>query len=166
MLRDGAGSLTLEGVATEARVSKGGVQHHFRSKEALIAALVSRRLEMLEADTKKEEEALAGQPQAALRAMIRNGASQYKTDTGFPAALLLAALQNSDSLQEIRRVLAAKHQQVKAESSRPAEASMLIFACLGLLIARTLGFSSVTDEEACDVFIAAERLASRSDLDA
>jgi AcrR family transcriptional regulator len=38
--RDGAQSLTLDAVAAEAGVSKGGVLYHFRSKRALIDGLV------------------------------------------------------------------------------------------------------------------------------
>lgn len=42
VLRDGAGQLTMDAVASEAGVSKGGVLYAFPSKDALIDALFSR----------------------------------------------------------------------------------------------------------------------------
>jgi AcrR family transcriptional regulator len=39
--RDGAGALTLDAVAAEAGVSKGGVLYHFKSKRALIDGLIT-----------------------------------------------------------------------------------------------------------------------------
>ncbi len=46
--RDGAGALTLDSVAAEAGVSKGGVLYHFASKRALIDGLLSRWLDDVE----------------------------------------------------------------------------------------------------------------------
>ena len=40
--RDGAASLTLDAVAKEAAISKGGLMHHFPSKDALVLALVEK----------------------------------------------------------------------------------------------------------------------------
>ncbi len=40
--RDGASSLTMDAVAKEAGVSKGGVLHHFPTKDALVLAVVER----------------------------------------------------------------------------------------------------------------------------
>jgi len=47
--RDGAQALTLDAVAAEAGVSKGGVLYHFASKRALIDGLLSRWLDAFEA---------------------------------------------------------------------------------------------------------------------
>src|SRR4051812_10090852 len=41
-LRDGVTGLTLEAVAAQAEVSKGGLLYHFHTKERLIAAMVER----------------------------------------------------------------------------------------------------------------------------
>ncbi|MFO0665768.1 MAG: TetR/AcrR family transcriptional regulator [Polyangiaceae bacterium] len=40
--RDGAGALSLDAVAKEAEISKGGLTHHFPSKDALVLALVEK----------------------------------------------------------------------------------------------------------------------------
>ncbi|MEG1212752.1 MAG: TetR/AcrR family transcriptional regulator [Leclercia sp.] len=46
--RDGIASLSLNAVAREAGVSKGGLLHHFPSKQALIFALFARLLAIME----------------------------------------------------------------------------------------------------------------------
>ena len=43
--RQGIANLTLEAVAAEAGISKGGLLHHFRTKDRLIEALVTRAAE-------------------------------------------------------------------------------------------------------------------------
>src|SRR3954471_17885396 len=53
--RDGAQALTLDAVAAEAEVSKGGLLYHFKSKNDLVEAMVERwmkefRQEIAEAD--------------------------------------------------------------------------------------------------------------------
>ena len=53
--RDGAQALTLDAVAKEASVSKGGLLYHFKSKNDLVQAMVERWMadfgrEMEEAD--------------------------------------------------------------------------------------------------------------------
>ena len=47
LLKAGARGLTIDAVAAEAGLSKGGVLHHYASKEALILALVARKLAQL-----------------------------------------------------------------------------------------------------------------------
>ncbi|WP_284617179.1 TetR/AcrR family transcriptional regulator [Aquabacterium humicola] len=42
IVRDGIASLTLDAVAAEAKVSKGGLLHHFPSKDRLVESLVKR----------------------------------------------------------------------------------------------------------------------------
>ena len=48
--RDGVAALTLERVAEEAGVSKGGLLYHFGSKQELIGALLTHTLERTNAD--------------------------------------------------------------------------------------------------------------------
>ena len=48
VLRDSVMSLTLEAVAREANLSKGGVLYHFATKEALIQAMLERLIQYYE----------------------------------------------------------------------------------------------------------------------
>lgn len=49
VLAEGVGALTLEAVAAEAGLSKGGLLYHFASKEALLSGMVDRLIELTEA---------------------------------------------------------------------------------------------------------------------
>jgi AcrR family transcriptional regulator len=53
--RDGAAALTLDAVAAEAGVSKGGVLYHFASKRRLIDGLLTRWLDDFEAQLDGED---------------------------------------------------------------------------------------------------------------
>ena len=48
VLRDGVARLTLEAVAREAKLSKGGLLYHFATKEALIQAMLDRLIQHCE----------------------------------------------------------------------------------------------------------------------
>ena len=63
--RDGARALTLDAVAAEAGVSKGGLLYHFASKRALIDGLLERWLDDFEAGFG------AGRLRRRLRARLR-----------------------------------------------------------------------------------------------
>ena len=66
----GVPALTLDGAAREAGVSKGGLLHHFASKEALLVALMRRLAEGIEADFHAIAEAQPEGPARALRACL------------------------------------------------------------------------------------------------
>jgi len=50
IVQSGVEKTTIDEVAREAGVSKGGVLHHFPSKEAIVIGLVGRLIEKFEAD--------------------------------------------------------------------------------------------------------------------
>ena len=54
--RRGPAHLTLETAAHEAKVSKGGLFYHFRSKEALLEAMILRSMELLLSEQMKVED--------------------------------------------------------------------------------------------------------------
>lgn len=58
---NGAGTLTLDAVAARARVSKGGLLHHFRSKEALLGGMIARVEATFEKELQSAAEAMMDQ---------------------------------------------------------------------------------------------------------
>ena len=55
MLRGGVIRLTLEAVAHEARLSKGGVLYHLATKEALIQAMTARLIQYSEQEIEQQQ---------------------------------------------------------------------------------------------------------------
>ena len=54
VVEEGVSGMTLEAVAREAGVSKGGLLYHFPSKEALIGGMIGRLIEGFEAALSRE----------------------------------------------------------------------------------------------------------------
>ena len=157
--REGVGSLTMDAVAREAGVSKGGVLHHFRSKEALVASLATRKLQSVRDGFAAESVKFEGQPAPALRGMVDHAALTYDQDDGFSRALLVAAVENSASLAEFRMLFEDGLAQVRGESSDPDLSTALLFAVIGLQVSRTLGFAQLDADEAAQLFGRLQRVA-------
>lgn len=155
----GARGLTIDAVAAEAGLSKGGVLHHYASKDALICALVTRKLRRL-------REGIAGhearqQPESASPplAMVANARQTYGEEHGFPRALLLASAETPDALADFRGFIAERLALMSDAEGRPGAGAVLLFAIVGLMIGRTLGFHDLCGEEADRIFDALDAAA-------
>ena len=157
--REGIGRLTMDAVAREAGVSKGGVLHHFRSKDALVAHLATRKLQSVRDGFAAESVKFEGQPAPALRGMVDHAALTYDQDDGFSRALLVAAVENSASLAEFRMLFQDGLAQVRHESGDPDLSTALLFAVIGLQISRTLGFAQLDTDAAAQLFERLQRVA-------
>lgn len=90
--RDGAAALTLDAVAAEAGVSKGGLLYHFPAKDDLIRGLVDRLVARFDA---RVAGALAGGQRSFLEAYV---VASVEDDDIATAAALVAAVALSPSL--------------------------------------------------------------------
>ncbi|WCB92189.1 hypothetical protein DSM104299_00878 [Baekduia alba] len=123
--------LTLEAVAEEAGVSKGGLLYHFSSKNQLLDAVVDR----WEAGFEGEIEELADPgPGGWTRAYVDVTAKDFddpKTrgiDSGIIAALAL----HPKRLETVRARYAAKQARVEADGIDPVDATIVRLATDGL----------------------------------
>lgn len=157
--RVGARGLTIDAVAAEAALSKGGVLHHYASKEALIRALVARKIRRLREGIAAHEAQLGpGQVSPAL-AMVANARQTYCEEDGFPRALLLASAENPDALADFRGFLRERLAAMEAIEGRSGAGAVFVFAVLGLMIGRTLGFHDLSGPDAERLFAALEQAA-------
>lgn len=163
VLREAGGrGLTIDAVAVSAGMSKGGVLHHYGSKDALICALVSRKIkrmrEGIEAHLAKQEPGRTAVPLA----MVANARQTYCDEHGFPRALLLASAENPEALAGFRVFLADRLATISELEGKPGAGAVFLFAIIGLMIGRTLGFHDLGGEEADRIFDALD--ASAQDL--
>lgn len=161
MRRLGHRSLTIDAVATEAGLSKGGVLHHYASKDALISALSARKVARIREGIAAQLAALAdptkGPPSAALPlAVIAHAREVYAEECGFPDALLIASAENADAVAGFRAFLADQLEGLRAAEGRPGAGAALLFGILGLMLSRSLGFHSLEGAEADRLFRALE----------
>ncbi|MDX7949581.1 TetR/AcrR family transcriptional regulator [Lichenihabitans sp. Uapishka_5] len=158
--RDGFGGLTLDGVAAAAGISKGGLLYHFRSKDALIVAVAARKLDLLSEGMDRAAAARRGLPHPTLAGMIAHSTETYRNDEGFSRALLVAAVENSESLVHFREAFADVMARVRAEGTRPDMALAILFGVMGLQVMRTLGVTDLHPAEAETIFAALSDLAA------
>src|SRR3546814_4107436 len=107
--RDGAAGLTLEAVAAEAGISKASVLYDYGTKQALMKALIERRIAAEDSRIGEIEAGLGAVPDAAIRARL---ASELRdlTDEDRSVALSLCALvaqrseEHTSELQSLMRI--------------------------------------------------------------
>ena len=95
LISDGYSSVTLEAVARDASVSKGGLLYHFPSKVAMLSGLIDRLTEMAEEEFREAEEGDEG----VVRVFLRTSLPQSTEERELYWAVI-AALRTHDELPE------------------------------------------------------------------
>jgi AcrR family transcriptional regulator len=147
VLRDGVGHLTLEAAATEAGLSKGGVLYHYRTRDALVAAMVTRIIEEFEDDIAawlpEPGSPEADRPGAYARAYIRatlEPAAPGQERLG--AALLAAAAAEPALLVPLQEAADGWQARLVDDGLDPALATVIRLACDGLWLCDLFGLAS------------------------
>ena len=136
--RDGAKALTLDSVAAEAGVSKGGLLYHFASKRELLDAMLDGWLEEFAA----EIEAAAGDEGFAhgyVKASDMSGWAAADRATEF--GLLAAIVDQPGTLERVRARYAAWQEQLAGEAADPVGATVARLAADGLWLNDLLGLA-------------------------
>jgi AcrR family transcriptional regulator len=128
--RDGPQSLTLDAVAAEAGVSKGGLLYHFASKRDLLDAVVKRWLDEFQDDIE------ASGP-GFLPGYVRASDGAKAEEQG----LLAALVADPEVLAAVRDRYATWQDRVVTEGGDPVEATVARLAADGLWLADLLGIA-------------------------
>jgi len=137
--RDGIASVTLEAVASEAGVSKGGLLYHFPSKDSLIRGMVdSLRLEFEDASRRAASRDPDSRGRAA-RAYLSACADADEDQSKRWFALIGALVQAPDLLEPWRDLIAPAPAEDRAEGTDVVVASIVRLAADGLWLADVLG---------------------------
>ena len=92
----GAAHLTMDAVAAEAGLSKGGVLYHFPSKRELLEGMLQKVLDDIAARTGAYRETFAEQPGAAHRARKLADSEQSAGERAMALALLATAAEDPE----------------------------------------------------------------------
>jgi AcrR family transcriptional regulator len=150
VLRDSVMRLTLEAVAREANLSKGGVLYHFATKEALIQAMLERLIQYYEqaiAQQQRDDTAPGRWIRAYVRAQITPGLT-YPGESDFPkskavsAGLLVAAATNPKLLEPLRERFRVWQEAIEGDGIDATRATIIRLAVDGLWLADLLGIWS------------------------
>lgn len=154
--RDGADALTLDAVALEAGVSKGGLLYHFDSKEALVAAMVAALVEGFDARLPSADDGAAG---SFTRAYLDATAEPDDDALSLSAGLLAAVAIAPETLAPLRARYRTWSRRLRDDGIDEADAMIVRLAADGLWLADLLGLEPPGRRLRSEVI---ERLAART----
>lgn len=140
--REGVAHLTIEAVARDAGLSKGGVLYHFPTKEALVEGMVAALVEDFERHLALAYEDAAPGPGRWLRAYIRvSSAPMGQDERGDTTSVIAALATYPELLAPLRRSYAAWQERAERDGLPPALGTSLRLAADGLWLADLLGLA-------------------------
>lgn len=146
--REGAAHLTLDAVAAEAGVSKGGMLYHFRSKDALLQGLVHRtldrfgsRVEDLQKDIPQED------PHRRGRARLSAAIEWEPAGPDLGITVIAAAAHNPDLLAPGKALLADTAKAMQDLEEDVPTARLVWLAMHGLQFLDILGISPFSPDD-------------------
>jgi AcrR family transcriptional regulator len=163
-IRDGVMAMTLDAVAQEAGVSKGGLLYHFRSKDELIAAMLRHFRTEVQGQLERRIAADPNPRGRFVRAMVQTvfprrcagdaGTSTRSDMSRFFMAVVTAAVNNPRLLDPVRcnaqqmreRLLAEGPNGLRQLALRAAIDGLVLWEHLGLISADDPLYESILDE--------------------
>lgn len=146
VVSQGIANLTLDAVAAEARMSKGGLLHYFPSKDHLVEGLVTRCAEHWRAGADEAYEQAPPGPGRMARALLSHlsDARAWTQQCQRSSSSAFAALaQNPRLIQPMRAVYAELRRRLAADGLAPGVGETVMAAMDGLWLNRVLGLGPV-----------------------
>ncbi len=146
VVRHGASHLTLDAVAERCGLSKGGLLHHFSTKDSLITAMIEDVAGQFESDLQRNMQGEHGPgsfARAFLRACVdRDGivTRTIKVSAGIVAAVAI----NAQLLAPLRTRYAAWSERLEDDGIDPAIAELVRSAADGLWLGSVLELGSTS----------------------
>lgn len=127
LVQEGPHAVTLDAVAHQAGVTKGGLQHHFRSKQALLGALCDQLFDVFDvfyaAALDSEPQAPGRHARAYLKTCFHTAQTAHERRTQRAIALLAFALPSC------RERWSAKMRAALAQDGSDPDAADRLFLC-------------------------------------
>jgi AcrR family transcriptional regulator len=144
----GPAYLTLETAANEAKVSKGGLFYHFRSKEALLEAMIRRSMQLLESEHTKVAESLTGERNGKMKASIIGTLRHLEGQRPVLTAVVAAIANDPKLVEPMRESFQNEFQGLCEELNlRMEDVAVLFLASQGLLLMELLNLSFLTPSQ-------------------
>jgi AcrR family transcriptional regulator len=148
--RDGIARLTLDAVAAEVGMSKGGVLHHFPTKDRLVEAMVVRSAEAWRATFTRAYELMPPGPGRMARALFHHCLSDAKGWTRelqrSSSVCFAAYAQNPALIAPMRDVYSDLHQRLAHDGLPPGVGEAVGAAINGLWLYFVLGLVPVSQD--------------------
>lgn len=166
ILRDGSGGLTLDRIALEAKVSKGGLLYHFPTKEDLVSALVERTIEYFDRDKAHFKSMLGDGPGThSLAYALASLKGPWARQVGlmphgfeFVATILAAFAMNPKLVIPLQEACARWQQELDNDGISPTTAAIIRLAVDGLWFNENLGLSDFSPERREEIIAGLKQL--------
>lgn len=162
----GIAALTLDAVAAEAGVSKGGLLHHFPSKDRLVEAMVERSAESWRGCYMGACERTPEGPGRLARALLDHCLSDAESWTEelkrSSCACFAALAQNPALIEPMRKTYADLHRRIAEDGLPPGVGEAVAAAIDGLWLYWVLGLAEVDQALVARVRSALEDMLDRS----
>ena len=146
VVRDGAAKLTLDAVAERCGLSKGGILHHFSTKDSLISAMIEDVVGQFETDLQRNMQGESG-PGSFARAFLRACLDRegivtrtLKVSAGIVAAVAI----NTQLLAPLRTRYDEWSARLEHDGIDPAIAELVRSAADGLWLGNVLELGSTS----------------------
>ncbi len=163
LVEEGIGAVTLNAVAARAGVSKGGLQHHFSSKQELLEALSDQVLEHFKAQVAAVADADAESHGRNTRAYLRASADGF-VESGerelWKAAMMLV-MARPEFRTPYQQWESASLQQDVAQSGDPTHLLLCRLAADGLWLADLLGHRTIDPTQRAELVRQLEQMTLR-----
>jgi AcrR family transcriptional regulator len=134
--RSGAAHLTIDAVAAEAQLSKGGVLYHFPNKRSMLEGMVQHVLARVAERSARHRTQLSGGSNVTVRTLILAEQEQDDAERAMSLAILAAAAEDPDLLAPARAAVAGWFREISAEggagTGNPRLGVLLLLATEGL----------------------------------
>ncbi|QQE12424.1 TetR/AcrR family transcriptional regulator [Planctomycetota bacterium] len=145
--KQGIANLTIDGVAKTVGMSKGGVLHHFRTKDQLIEALVRHTAEGFLRSTYESYESVPPGPGRMVRGLIENCLDNSDVWTkeirGQSSAIFAALAHEPKLLKPMRDAYDELFELLKKDNLPPGVSETVLAALDGIWFRWVLGFGPV-----------------------
>jgi len=148
--RQGIANLTLDAVAAQAGMSKGGLLHHFRTKDRLIEGLVTRAAEDWRACWQGAYESAPEGPGRMARGLLNHCLSDARSWTEqlrrSSSAVFAALAQNPSLIEPMRAAYSDLHRRIGEDGLPPGVGEAVAAAIDGLWLYWVLGLIPVDQD--------------------
>lgn len=143
----GASHMTLDAVAAKAKISKGGLLHHFPTKISLLKAMIDRRVSARQELIKKIYNELPEGPSRSVKAYVLSVLHRDRSYDRMGAPLLAAIAHNPPLVKPMREVVAEIYGEFESSGIKFERAAIIALAADALLFHDILSISPFTDEQ-------------------
>ncbi|WP_420541812.1 TetR family transcriptional regulator [Pectobacterium polonicum] len=147
LLRDGVHRFTLDAVATEAGISKGGLVYSFPSKDRLIMTMLLRELARFEQEAQQQTARYASQPYADVLGHITAIAQEEEETTSRAVGLLTALVHSPSMLAPVREFYRIRLDRLRDATPAMRRIRLAFLATEGVFLLQGLGFVTLDHAE-------------------